>query len=284
MTRLVPGILAVVPLMISAATAQPRQDLVSAELVADVSAVKPGDTFNVGVLLKVEPGWHVYWLNPGDSGRETTVTFQAPAGFKVGKLRFPVPVKFDQPGNAIGYGYEREVLLAARVKAPADVNGALEVTIAAEPSWLCCADACIPGKAKLSITLPVSEQPLPANERLFAKWAGQFPQTKHPDVEFGEWQTDHDAGTFTTRILWKAKPPAKAEWYPGKDESIEVDGVTVHTSGKETSVSVKARVLPGQTPKSDRFFGLLIYTDEKGIRRGISLSVPVGKAATSAGP
>ena len=52
----------------SARRLRSRSDhLVKAELLADVSSVKPGEPFTVGVLLKMKPHWHVYWKNPGDS-------------------------------------------------------------------------------------------------------------------------------------------------------------------------------------------------------------------------
>src|SRR5688500_219418 len=75
-----------------------KQEHVKAQLLADVSAAKPGATFTLGVLLTLDPHWHVYWTNPGDSGRATSVKFQAPAGVTVGELRYPVPIRFDQPG------------------------------------------------------------------------------------------------------------------------------------------------------------------------------------------
>ena len=46
----------------------------------------------VGVLLEVEPGWHVYWMNPGDSGAPTTVSLTLPPGFTAGPVRFPLRV------------------------------------------------------------------------------------------------------------------------------------------------------------------------------------------------
>ena len=43
-----------------AAHAQPLpKDLVKASLVADVKTVKAGEPFQVGVLLKMKPHWHV---------------------------------------------------------------------------------------------------------------------------------------------------------------------------------------------------------------------------------
>src|SRR5690348_9264612 len=71
--------------------AEPSDDLVQVKLLADTSAIKPGEPFTVGVNLKIAPAWHVYWINPGDAGEATRVTWTLPPGFTVSELKFPVP-------------------------------------------------------------------------------------------------------------------------------------------------------------------------------------------------
>jgi thiol:disulfide interchange protein DsbD len=44
---------------------------VEAELLVDAGALRPGQTVRVGVLFRMDPGWHVYWRNAGDSGLPT---------------------------------------------------------------------------------------------------------------------------------------------------------------------------------------------------------------------
>src|SRR5687768_7951944 len=113
--RIIPTILApLLGLLAAPALAQPNQDLVKAKLLADVSAVKPGEAFTVGLRLSIEPGWHVYWTNPGDSGAPTSVKLKLPAGFKAGPVQYPVPIRFNQPGDVLGYGYEDELMLTVR--------------------------------------------------------------------------------------------------------------------------------------------------------------------------
>ena len=65
-----------------------------AHLVADVVSVSPGTSFDLGVLLEMEEGWHVYWRNNGDSGGPTRVEWMLPAGFEAGPLRWPAPHKY----------------------------------------------------------------------------------------------------------------------------------------------------------------------------------------------
>ena len=54
---------------------QGRQ-LVHADALANVSAIVPGETFLVGVRLKMEPRWHTYWKYPGDAGIPTDIKWQ----------------------------------------------------------------------------------------------------------------------------------------------------------------------------------------------------------------
>ena len=42
------------------------------ELVTQHPYVYPGGEFNAGLVFTLEEGWHVYWLNAGDSGPSTT--------------------------------------------------------------------------------------------------------------------------------------------------------------------------------------------------------------------
>src|ERR1700683_3237285 len=67
---------------------------VQASFVADVTGVAAGKPFAVGVLLKIDPGWHIYWKNPGDAGLPTLVKWDLPSGYSVGDLSYPTPPRF----------------------------------------------------------------------------------------------------------------------------------------------------------------------------------------------
>src|ERR1700685_4419029 len=69
------------------------KELVKPSLISDVSAIQPGQKFRVGILYKIEPGWHIYWKYSGDSGIPTKIEWQLPAGFTVGDLRWPLPIR-----------------------------------------------------------------------------------------------------------------------------------------------------------------------------------------------
>src|SRR5688572_10282832 len=64
-------------------------------LVADASAVTPGDSFAAGVLIELDPGWHIYWKNPGEAGLATKVEM-ASANSDFGELEWPNPSVFSE--------------------------------------------------------------------------------------------------------------------------------------------------------------------------------------------
>ena len=165
------------------ATAQaPAGRHVKASLVAEAAAVRPGQPLTVGVRLEMEKGWHTYWRNPGDSGLPTRVTWDLPAGFAAGEIRWPYPARF-RTGPLVSYGYEDEVLLPVEIRVPATL-AASEVRIAARVDWLECQEACLPGRADVSLILPVKPEASPGpHAALFAGVRRRLPR-KDPAWRF----------------------------------------------------------------------------------------------------
>jgi thiol:disulfide interchange protein len=153
------------------------KDLVKAELVADTASTAPATTLWVDLHLRIKPGWHVYWRNPGDSGLPTAIDWHLPTGFSAGAVRWPVPRHFVQ--NGIGnYGYAETADLLVPVTVAKELVAGGSAALVAKASWLACADICIPGGSELSLTLPVTTAPAapnPATAALFAAVRRQLP-------------------------------------------------------------------------------------------------------------
>ena len=151
--------------------------LVKAELVAETTSLAPASTLWVALHLAIRPGWHVYWHNPGDSGLPTTIDWELPSGFSAGAISWPVPEHFVQSGiGNYGYAGSSDLLVPITV-APHIAPGGTAV-LSAEASWLVCAEICIPGGAKLSLSLPIVAGPAvldPARAALFAAVRRQLP-------------------------------------------------------------------------------------------------------------
>jgi thiol:disulfide interchange protein DsbD len=170
----VPGtLLAVLGAIAAGARAEtPRH--VRASLVAESDAVRPGQPVTLGVRLEMEKGWHTYWRNPGDSGLPTRVKWQLPDGFAPGEVRWPYPIRFGT-GPLVSYGYETDVLLPVEVRVPASLGGT-EARLSARVDWLECQEACIPGRAEVSLTLPVRATARPGpHAALFADARRRLP-------------------------------------------------------------------------------------------------------------
>ena len=69
------------------------KELIKAELLADTDAVVSGKPFTIGLLLRIAPGWHMYWKFPGDAGLPTEIKWNLPVGWKAGEIQWPIPLK-----------------------------------------------------------------------------------------------------------------------------------------------------------------------------------------------
>jgi DsbC/DsbD-like thiol-disulfide interchange protein len=136
------------------ATAQlaPRENAIRPELVAEGPAL-PGSEVELAIVMHTKPGWHGYWINPGDAGLPMKIDWQLPPGASLGPLRFPVPDKLLVTG-IVNYVYERDHAILTRLKVPVDANGLIPVR--AEAQWLACTDkVCVPERGSFSRMLPV---------------------------------------------------------------------------------------------------------------------------------
>ena len=131
-----------------------RTDHVTAELVAERSAVQPGQSLQIGLKLQHIPKWHTYWRNPGDSGLPTQIDWTLPAGGSIGEIEWPAPKRLPI-GPLVNFGYEGELLLPLRFTAPADARPGQELKLRAQAQWLVCHDVCIPESGTLELRLPV---------------------------------------------------------------------------------------------------------------------------------
>jgi thiol:disulfide interchange protein DsbD len=125
-------------------------------LLAERTVLRAGHGAVIGLRFRMDPGWHIYWRNPGDSGAAPAVTWDLPAGYKAGDFEWPVPQRIEVAG-LVNYGYEGTVLLPVTVTVPPGAAPGKIVTLAAGVKYLICKDVCMPGRARVSLTLPVAE-------------------------------------------------------------------------------------------------------------------------------
>jgi thiol:disulfide interchange protein len=144
-----------VPAAGAAAAEPPRA---RADLVSERAAINPGSAVWLGIRQRIAPGWHTYWLNPGDSGEPLRMEWALPAGFRADPIVWPHPERIPV-GPAMSHGYTDEAVLLVRVTAPADLPPGKSVTLGGRTSLLVCEKICIPEEQEIALTLPVSARP-----------------------------------------------------------------------------------------------------------------------------
>ncbi|NOT40280.1 MAG: thiol:disulfide interchange protein, partial [Alphaproteobacteria bacterium] len=160
LTSLVTALLVLLGIATSALAADvattPR---VEARLISETTGIPAsGGTISIALLERMQPGWHTYWRNPGESGEPTTIAWSLPPGFAAGGITWPHPERIPF-GELANYGFPQEVLLRSEITVPPGLQPGTTVTIKADATWLVCKDICIPEKATLDLVLPVVESP-----------------------------------------------------------------------------------------------------------------------------
>lgn len=259
-------------ILLCAAAAQASAAHVQAELLANVSAIQPGKPFLLGVRLSIDPGWHVYWKNPGDAGLPTRVKFTLPDGFTAGPLQFPTPRRFAQPGNIVAFGYENSVMLLTKITPPQNLPPDFHGQFQADVNWLVCSTVCIPGKATVSLNLATSAASSPANKEIFDDWTAQLPVKSLPDVQVTTTFEIAKRQGFVL-IIWPRAAPDSAEFIPGALDDYNITDAPVISTQNQTEIRFTAQPLAGKTPGSTTLESVLGYLDNDGNRRGLIISV-----------
>ncbi len=155
---------------------------VRAELVAHApQGVQAGQALTLGLLLSHQPGWHTYWLNPGDSGLATQLNWTLPQGLQAGNTVWPLP-QMIPVADMVNHGFEGQVLLAAPVQIDKGfVAKSSTVKIQLHASWLVCKQECIPQEGQFELQLPSPSSTAghtAAFEALLAAQAQPLPASK----------------------------------------------------------------------------------------------------------
>src|ERR1700676_880759 len=74
------------------------------QLVVPERTLSAGVPADAGLYFKLEPGWHVYWKNAGDSGEPPRIKWTLPQGISVSPLQFPAPTRLPL-GPLMDFGY-----------------------------------------------------------------------------------------------------------------------------------------------------------------------------------
>jgi DsbC/DsbD-like thiol-disulfide interchange protein len=182
------------------------------ELLARQASVKPGSDLQLGVHFVLETGWHIYWINPGDSGQPTSFKWQLPSGFTPGEIQWPHPERIQPNKELADFGYHDEILLPINIHVPPQLGTSKPAEFAVEVKWLICREVCIPEHANLHLEVPVLEAASVNQQhaQVFAKTDKLLPQLLPRDWKINIVSAKND---FILTIRAR-KPITQAEFFP----------------------------------------------------------------------
>jgi thiol:disulfide interchange protein len=250
------GILFSICLCLAAFTAFAAHTQLKLLLSADTA--RPGDTIWAGVDLKMEPGWHTYWKNPGAAGMATEIKWQLPPGVTAGEIQWPLPKKLP-PAEVTTYGYEEEVMLL--VPLTIETNSNLpegQITLKANVSWLECKEVCIPANQNVEAKLNISsETKISADAATIESWKQKIPKPLEYWSIQTWWEKPDNADTRPLIISGNfigdlaGKLPTDFDFFPDASDNYEIQAATEKISIAKTDFAFRktAKKFSGDWPK-----------------------------------
>ena len=207
---------------------------VEIELRSAARVLVPGETTEVAIRLRPEPGWHAYWRYAGDVGAPPSMEWRLPEGFTAAPLRWPAPELIAAPPLA-SYGYEREVHLLAALHVPRTARVGSTAILAGTVTWVVCKEECIADEADVALTLPVGSVP---DVDTIAARAFAAEEARVPAQGAG-WV--FRAGVDSSVILLRVRPPGGPGLLEGVDAKrvrffVDSSGIIDHGASPEVRV------------------------------------------------
>jgi thiol:disulfide interchange protein len=200
--------------MPACAQADPANDLpphLKIQLVAETASPRAGSTINLALDSRPQPGWHGYWINPGDAGFPAKFVWTLPKGVTAGVPRYPAPQQLVVAG-LMNYVFERPYAVIVPLTVPAGLAPGTRLPIRLHLQYLVCTKTlCVPEQADLSTDLTVGDgQVDTARAGQFGRWLGALPQPLGSSATY-----QAQGGALRIAVPYPASAPGEgAYFYP----------------------------------------------------------------------
>jgi DsbC/DsbD-like thiol-disulfide interchange protein len=244
------------------------------ELIAEDQWVAPGHEFALGLHFQLEKGWHIYWINPGDSGEAPRVNWRLPAGLTAGEMEWPTPRRLGT-SSIVDFGYEDAVMLIAPIHTEASLATKQPVQLGAEAKVLLCREMCIPVKALLSLSLLVKSQPPAVDARTRDLFAAARKSLPRPVPKTWKFRVD-DANESLVLTANLGHPITQAVFFPIAESQID-NAAPQKLLPVMTGFRLRLRKSAQLRTPIERLKGVLVLAPD----RSYVIDVPMGKAGAA---
>ena len=189
------------------------------DFVAENQWITPGRQIYFGLNFQLEKGWHIYWINPGDSGQPPRVEWHLPAGLSAREIEWPAPQRLGT-STIVDFGYDDSVMLLVPMRASSTLPTNQAVQLGAELQVLVCREICIPGKAQVSLSLPSKSMPPEVDVRsseLFTAARRSLPHQAPREWEFNV-NDQKDSFILTAKI---GRQMTRAKFFPLEESQVD---------------------------------------------------------------
>ena len=155
----------------------------------------------IGLWITMEPGWHSYWQNPGESGKSLKVKWNLPKGFSMSPLKWPLPERIAF-GSLTNFGYKKSFLLISHLSLPKKpINK--QIYLSGQVEWLICEKVCIPltNKVQLEWAIKNTEKVNLQWENTFHHWSKQLPIDVNKKITLHPTEDKWQAYVYTNKKL-----------------------------------------------------------------------------------
>ena len=227
------------------------------------------------VRFEVKPEWHMYWMNPGDSGAPPTAKADLPEGWRLGEPIWPRPRVQETDGETL-FVHEGKWGWLVPVEGPT-ARALPDFPIELKLRWMVCRLNCTVGSTQVRVPVAVGEPSPPPVEVGGASFPLALSGDDRVAVEGGTLRVDCGArGKVSARFVQATDPGVSI----GERNPLPA-AVTEGRAKLEAPLALKPQDALGKTLAVS---GLLLLGDRPGdpcvwIHRGVPQSPPAPPVA-----
>ena len=154
-----------------------KTDHAEITIVGNTNIISEPGVIQLGYKFVFTPGWHTYWINPGDSGGPPIFEFNSPSGWDINENVWPGPQKIIYP-PLMTFGYVDEVIFPFELNLKNLNDQATEITT----KFLVCDDICVPEEATLLLSLKNGILNIDEKPEELKKWLNRVPIRAPPEM------------------------------------------------------------------------------------------------------